>query len=155
MNHTIVKMASSMLNGKVLPNYFWAKTINTTVYILNKSATKPVEGKTVQEAYNRKRPSVVHFKVFKNEYYMQIPNEEQTKLEPKSHKCIFFGYKMYSKGYRLYGPQARKVLLSRDVVFQEDPKWYTQLLDGVDIPSTSSNEVPPRGLRMLELQRKT
>jgi len=76
MNRTIVEMARSMLNGKGLPNYFCAKTINTTVYILNRSATKLVEGKTTQEAYNRKNPSVTHFKVFGSECFMHIQNEE-------------------------------------------------------------------------------
>jgi len=79
MNHTIVEMARSMLNGKGLPNYFWAKTINTTVYILNRSATKSVEGKTAQEAYNRKKPLVAHFKVFGSERFItfQMRSEQR------------------------------------------------------------------------------
>jgi len=35
------------------------------------------------------------------------------------------------------------------------PKWYTQLLDGVDIPCASSKEVSPKGPRRLESQHKT
>ena len=38
---------------------------------------------------------------------------------------------------------------------QQFPKWYTQLLDGVDAPSTSEEEVPPRRLRRLEEQRRS
>ena len=45
-NRTIVEMARSMLNGKGLPNSFWAEVVNTIVYILNRSARKELEGKT-------------------------------------------------------------------------------------------------------------
>jgi len=32
------------------------------------------------------------------------------------------------------------------------PKWYTKLLDGVDVPNTSYKEVPLRRPRRLEVQ---
>jgi hypothetical protein len=115
-------MARSMLSGKGLPNSFWAEAVNIVVYILNRSATKAVDGKTQQEAYSGKKPSVAHFKVFGCECYMHVPDEDHTKLELKSRKCIFLGYDMESKAYRLYDPQARKVQLSRYVVFLEEPR---------------------------------
>jgi hypothetical protein len=67
---------------------------------------------------------------------MHIPDEERTKLEPKSRKCIFLGYDMESKAYRLYDPEARKVRLSRDVVFQEQPRRMED-----ERPSPSSSEI--------------
>ena len=35
-------------------------------------------------------------------------------------KCIFVCYNSESKGYRLYHPQTKRILVSRDVVFVED-----------------------------------
>ena len=97
-NRTIVEMARSMLNGKGLPNSFWAEAVNTIVYILNRSATKVVDGKTPQEAYSGKKPSVAHFKVFGSECFMHIPDEECTKLEPKSRKMYLLGLRHGVKG---------------------------------------------------------
>ena len=71
-----MEMARSMLNGKGLPNSFWAEVVNTVVYILNRSATKVVEGKTPHEAYNGKKPSISHLKVFGSECFMHIPYHE-------------------------------------------------------------------------------
>jgi len=51
-------------DGKGLPNSFWVEEVNTIVYILNRSVAKAVDGKTPQEAYYGKKPSVVHFNVF-------------------------------------------------------------------------------------------
>uniref|UniRef100_A0A2N9FQZ7 Integrase catalytic domain-containing protein n=1 Tax=Fagus sylvatica TaxID=28930 RepID=A0A2N9FQZ7_FAGSY len=47
--------------------------------------------------------------------------EDRSKLDPKSKKCIFLGFKKGVKGYKLWDPVAQKVVISRDVVFDE--KW--------------------------------
>ena len=41
-------------------------------------------------------------------------------MDDKAVKCIFVGYSAESKGYRLYHPQSKHILISRDVVFVED-----------------------------------
>jgi hypothetical protein len=44
-------------------------------------------------------------------------------MDDKSNTCIFFGFSEESKGYRLYNPQSKKVIVSRDVVFEESKGW--------------------------------
>ena len=46
--------------------------------------------------------------------------QQRCKLDDKAVKCIFVGYSAESKGYRLYHPQSKRILISRDVVFVED-----------------------------------
>jgi len=79
-----------------------------------------MDGKNPHEAYSGKKPSLANFKVFRIECFVNIRNDEQTMLESESCKCIFLGYDMELKGYQIYDPQARKVLLSQDLVFQEE-----------------------------------
>ena len=43
-----------------------------------------------------------------------------SKLDPKSLKCIFFGYSRVQKGYRCYFPSLRQYLISVDVTFLEN-----------------------------------
>jgi hypothetical protein len=40
-------------------------------------------------------------------------------LDIKDEKCIFIGYKDGLKGYKLWNPETKKVVYSRDVVFRE------------------------------------
>ena len=46
-----------------------------------------------------------------------------TKLEDRSMPMVFLGYVEGTKAYRLYDPREDKVLVSRDVVFEEKAAW--------------------------------
>ena len=70
-----------------------------------------------QEAWTGKKPSVNHFQVFDCHSYVHIPKDERKKLDFKSKKCIFLGYGSTNKGYPMYDFTKKKVILSRDVIF--------------------------------------
>ena len=110
-----------MLKGKGLPNHFWAKTADTTIYILNCNYTKAIKGQTPHEAYSGKKPSISHFRTVGCECYVHVPDAKRNKLQPKSNKCIFLGYSDERKAYRLYNPTTKKIVASRNVVFKEQP----------------------------------
>ena len=44
-------------------------------------------------------------------------------MEDKSFTCVLLGVSEESKAYRLYDPIAKKIVISRDVVFEEDKSW--------------------------------
>jgi len=46
-----------------------------------------------------------------------------TKLEGRSTPMVLLGYEEGSKAYRLYDPRGGKVVVSRDVVFDEMAAW--------------------------------
>ncbi|MCO5613004.1 hypothetical protein L7F22_067277 [Adiantum nelumboides] len=120
-NCIIVEMAWSMIKSKGLPNIFWAEAVNTAVYILNRSYTKAVKDMTPLQAFSGKKPSLSHFKIFGSDCYVHMPDASRTKWDAKSQKCIFLGYSEESKGYRLYNPTTKKIVISRDAVFAEQP----------------------------------
>ncbi|CAB4035798.1 Hypothetical predicted protein, partial [Paramuricea clavata] len=66
------------------------------------------------------KPDVSNVKVFGCKAYMHVPKETKKKWDSKTKKCIFVGYSISSKGYRLYDPKTRKLHISRDVLFDED-----------------------------------
>ena len=45
------------------------------------------------------------------------------KLVNKEEKCIFLGVSDNSKAYKLYNPSTMKIVISRDVVFDEKDTW--------------------------------
>jgi hypothetical protein len=48
-----------------------------------------------------------------------VAKEKRSKLDKKTVKCIFIGYKEGTKGYKFGDPASRKTVYSRDVVFKE------------------------------------
>lgn len=51
---------------------------------------------------------------------VHIPHEKRGKMDAKACQCIFVGYCSDRKGYRVWDPSAKKVMVSRDVIFYED-----------------------------------
>ncbi|KAM1756495.1 hypothetical protein ACFX11_005857 [Malus domestica] len=112
-----------MLHEKNLPYAFWAEAVNTAVYLINKCPTKALKKLTPFEAYSGRKPGIAHLKIFGSLCYVHIPSNLRHKLEENSHKCIFVGYGSSEKGYRLFDPISRKIVLSRDVTFDENNSW--------------------------------
>ena len=78
-----------------------------------------MEDKTPQEVWTGKKPSLSHLRVFGCDAYVHVPKEKRTKLDSKSEKCIFIGYKDGLKGYKLWSSIIRKVVYNRDMVFRK------------------------------------
>ncbi|KAI5336533.1 hypothetical protein L3X38_015801 [Prunus dulcis] len=122
-NRTVVEMAKSMLHEKGMTYDFWAEAVNTAVYLLNRCPTKSLKKVTPFEAYTGRKPGIAHLKIFGSPCHVLIPSALRHKLEENSHKCIFVGYGLCEKGYRLFDPSTRKVILSKDVQFDENGSW--------------------------------
>ena len=116
-------MVRSMLHCKKLPKSFWAEAVACAVYILNRCPIKSVRDKTPQEAWSGKKPNLSHLKVFGCIAYAHVPDQLRKKLDDKAEKCIFVGYSEETKAYKLYNPETQKVIISRDVTFDEDEAW--------------------------------
>lgn len=122
-NGTIMNMVRSMLIEKKIPKTFWPEVVNWTINVLNRSPTIAVKSKTPKEAWQGLKPSVEHFRVFSCNSHVHIPDNKRVKLEAKSLKCIFLGVSDESKSYRLFDPISSKIIVSRNVVFEEDQEW--------------------------------
>lgn len=82
-----------------------------------------------------KNLNVKYFRVFGCIANVHIPDRKRAKLDEKSHRCVFLGvsdeskaYRLYDHdAYRLYDPDAKRVIISRDVMFEENESWnWTQ-----------------------------
>lgn len=51
---------------------------------------------------------------------MHVPDSKKVKLDNESLKCILLGVGQKSKTYRLFDPISQKIIVSQDVVFEED-----------------------------------
>ncbi|KAL3500573.1 hypothetical protein ACH5RR_039666 [Cinchona calisaya] len=116
-------MARSMLRSQNLPNQFWDEAISTAVFLLNISPTRATINQTPFEAWKGRKPSVSHLRVFGCIAYALINSQQLHKLDGKAEKCIFIGYCSQSKAFHLYNPNTGKIIVRREVQFEEGSCW--------------------------------
>ena len=116
---TIVTIGRSMLHHAKMDKCFWAEAAMTAIYIKNRLPSPKCEDKTPFEIVNGFRPSVKHMRVFGCQVFMLTPKEKRSKWDPKAREGLFVGYEEVSKAYRIYDIEADRVIISRDVTFNE------------------------------------
>ena len=118
-----MSLVRAMLKAKELPKELWGEAVSTAVYIINRSLTKKLQGQTPHEMWTGRRPSVDHMRIFGSIAHVKETKPHLRKQEDRSKPMIFVGYELGSKAYRCFDPVNSKVVISRDVVFEEDEKW--------------------------------
>ena len=119
MNRTLMEKVRSMLHHSKLPLRFWAEALMVATHVRNCSPTCTFD-ETPYERWYKEKPDVSNLRVFGCKAYARIPDEKRKKLDPKSQQCIFVGYPAGVKGYKLYDPVKRKMIVRRDVIFIEN-----------------------------------
>jgi hypothetical protein len=119
-NCTLKEMANYMIQSKGLSLKYWVEAINYANYIANLTPTKAFKNITSEEAWNKIKPEVSHFRVFGSISWAHILDEKRKALQPKSEKCIFVGYYEYVKGYKLLQSPCNEISIRRDVKFDEN-----------------------------------
>lgn len=122
-NRTILNIVRSMLLSGSIPKTFRPESVNWSVHILNRSPTFSVKNMTPEEAWNGIKPSVDHFRIFGCIAYAHVPDERRKRLDDKAEKCVFLGVNESSKAYKFFSPLTKKIVISRDVTFDEESTW--------------------------------
>jgi hypothetical protein len=101
-----------------MPAVFWGEVVVMTVYILNRSPTKALNGRTPYETWHGRKSAVSHLRVFG---CLTFDKElgQIGKLDDRSTPGVFIGYAEGSKAYRILDPGTQRVRMTRDAVFDE------------------------------------
>jgi hypothetical protein len=113
----------------------WGEFLLAIVYIFNRTLTSHTEVTPFEKLFGKK-PSVAHLRVLGCRAYAHVPDQLRKKLDPKGEACWMVGYGENQKAWRLWNPVERKIIVSRDVTFDET------ILIG-DHPLTAVNDNSP------------
>ena len=111
--------------------------MNTANYIRKRTPLAALNGKTPYELWHGKAPDESKLKVFESRVYYLDTEPGKEKLDQRSREGIFIGYSDESKGYRLWLPEKRKVIMSRNVKFLETEGSSKDMTDNKTQASTS------------------
>jgi hypothetical protein len=118
-----VAMARSMMKSKGMPGRFWGEAVSTAVYLLNRAPIKSVVGMTPYEAWYGRKPSVDHLRTFGCVTHVKTVSGHTSKLADRSTPMVMIGYEAGTKAYRAYNAVNKKVVVTRDVLFEEKKSW--------------------------------
>ncbi|XP_066323768.1 uncharacterized protein [Miscanthus floridulus] len=122
-NRTVMEMARSLMKSINVPGMFWGEAVRHSVHLLNRLPTKPMGCRTPFEAWNGRKPQLGHLRVFGCKAHVRPARPHLKKLDDRSVPMVYFGVEDGSKEHRLYDPQSKKIVVSRDVVFEEGEAW--------------------------------
>ncbi|KAL2228217.1 UNVERIFIED_CONTAM: Retrovirus-related Pol polyprotein from transposon TNT 1-94 [Sesamum indicum] len=118
MNRTLNERARCMRLKSGLPKMFWADAVNTAAFLINRGPSVPLNNRIPEEVWSGKKVDLSFLRTFGCSAY--ILNDDRTKLDAKSIKCTFIGYGTDEFGYRFWDDQNRKIIRSRNVIFNEN-----------------------------------
>jgi len=98
---------------------FWGGCILTAAYLINRTPSSILGGKTPFEALFKAKPSYEHIKVFECLCYVHNYQRSKDKFSTRGWKCIFIGYPYGKKGWKVYDVETGDVFISRDVIFRK------------------------------------
>ena len=117
MNRTLLEKVRCMLSNAGLGKEFWAEALVYACHLVNRLPSTAIDGKTPLEKWSGK-PATDYdsLHVFGSTAYYHV---KESKLDPRAKKAIFMGNTSGVKGYRIWCPETKKVIFSRDVTFDE------------------------------------
>jgi hypothetical protein len=122
-NQSVLAAPRCLMKAKKMPGIFWGEAVNYALYLLNRTTSKGTGGKTPYELWIGAKPSVSHLRTFECIAHVKVTKPNLRKLEYRSKAMVFVGYEPGSAAYRCYDPVTKKVLVSRDMVFDEEGTW--------------------------------
>uniref|UniRef100_A0A2N9FF82 Leucine-rich repeat-containing N-terminal plant-type domain-containing protein n=1 Tax=Fagus sylvatica TaxID=28930 RepID=A0A2N9FF82_FAGSY len=120
-----VVSARALTNAASTPVSFWGEAALTAVYTINRCPSPVIQNTTPYERLFGTAPNYSLLKVFGCVCFVLLQPHERTKLQPRSQLCCFLGYGLEEKGYRCYDPVAKRLRVSRHVVFWEHKMFYS------------------------------
>lgn len=124
-----------------LPHDLWREIISAAVYLKNRTPRDSNGWKTPYELFYLKQPYLSHLKAYGCRAYAmtsraQLKRKKLRKLDPRAHIGYLVGYDS-TNIFRVWVPHKGKVILTRDVIFDEDTFFdgkctEKELIDSID-----------------------
>ena len=101
------------------PDKLWGAMVVYSNYMRNRLPSTALNGQTPYEILHNKTPINSHLKVFGSDAFAHIPTATRKGLDSKAIQCKMIGYAVSQKSFILWDIKEQRILISRDVIFNE------------------------------------
>lgn len=129
----LLNVAHALMFQASLPVEFWSYCALAAGYLINRTPTAVLKGKTPYEILYNKPPPMQHLKVCGCLCYVRNQKTGGDKFVSRTNKSVFLGYPFGKKGWRVYNIETGIISVSRDVIFCENE---------FPLASTSTDSLP-------------
>ncbi|KAG8976249.1 hypothetical protein FRC05_004499 [Tulasnella sp. 425] len=119
-NRTLEEAVTSMLAQAKLPRAVWGQALQLAVRITNASPMSAIKDKTPYEAFYGKKPDLSMLRTFGCRAYVHVQKEKRKEAKWHTQQCIYLEFEDGYKGFKCYNPETNLLVISRDVVFDEN-----------------------------------
>lgn len=120
LNQTLMDRARAMILAHDLPKFLWPQAVSYSARIINCSPTRSLKDDiTPFEGFWKRKPNIASLQEFGAFCWVLIQGEKPPKIGSRSDGYRFVGLSDDSAGWQYYVPKTRKILTSRNVVFEE------------------------------------
>jgi hypothetical protein len=137
----ILNVARALRFQGNLPIDFWGECILTAGYLINRTPSQILNGKSPYEMLHGKAPVYEHLRVFGSLCYAHNQRRKGDKFASRSKKCAFIGYPYGKKGWKLLDLETQEIFVSRDVKFIESVYPFAEDNHASTNHANQSNEV--------------
>ncbi|GJU44747.1 transposable element [Tanacetum coccineum] len=160
MNRTLLEKVRCMLSNAGLGKEFWAEAVTYACHLVNRLPSTAIDGKTPFEKwYGKPATDYDSLHVFGSAAYYHV---KESKLDPRAKKALFMGITSGIKGYRLWCPETKKTIFSRDVTFNEsaiEPNYNSPVVEGdyaeEDVQAEEPRQKQHESIATSKLKRNT
>lgn len=132
-HRTVMESARSMLHSSNAPLWLWNEAVRYAVYILNRVPSKEKLRTPIEIIYKTK-PDVSNIREFGVLVFILCPDKDRKKIDEKSLSGMLVGFDETQKGYRVYVPSKKRIIVTAHVRIDENTMFNYKM----ENPVTSS-----------------
>ncbi|KAJ9553297.1 hypothetical protein OSB04_017342 [Centaurea solstitialis] len=116
----LLNVARSLMFQSKVPLHLWSQSILTVAFLINRTPSEVLGNRTPYEVLHGRVPDFSRLRTFGCLAFASTLANQLHKFSPRAKACVFVGYHVGMKAYKLLDLETKQIFQSRDVVFHEN-----------------------------------